>query len=184
MNDYVQIGQHIVPTSGSYTVAMYARQSAPQSGIVELISQGESFGPGFYVGHDASGIIRASDMWLFTGVPFGAIGVMHHYALTVDATAGESKLYFDGTLAATLGAAIATTTSGSNTRFGRQFDPFGEFFGGVLDDIRIYDHALSAAEVAGLSAIPEASPVLLVGAISAIAVVWRWFSRRGKVGPN
>ena len=60
--------------------------------FVELISQGESLGPGFYIGHDPSGFIRVSDSWLFTGVPFGSIGVMHHYALTVDGAAGIEAL--------------------------------------------------------------------------------------------
>ena len=61
VTDYVQLGEHIVPTSGSYTIALFGRQSGPQSGHRELISQGVSEvfsqGPGFHIGHDPAGQI-------------------------------------------------------------------------------------------------------------------------------
>jgi len=160
INDYVQLGEHIVPTSGSYTVALFGRQSAPQSGVRELISQGFSEGPGFYIGHDPSDQIRVTDDWNNTGVAYPSDGQRHHFAVTVDSSAGITSLYVDGTLSATLGFAIATTSGGSNTRFGRQFSPIAEHFGGALDEIRVYDHALSATEIA---AIPEPSTALLLG---------------------
>lgn len=142
-NDYVQLASHIVPTSGTYSVVLTARETTPVAHYVEMISQGFSGGPGFYIGHDPSEIIRASDSWLFTGVPFPSDGNFHTFDLIVDAVAGNSKLYIDGVLDATLGFAISTTTGGDNTRFGSQFGPFGEFFGGELDNIRIYDNAIT-----------------------------------------
>jgi hypothetical protein len=50
-NQYVQFGSHIVPTSRSYSVALFARESVLGSDFVEFISQGVSGGPGFYIGH-------------------------------------------------------------------------------------------------------------------------------------
>jgi hypothetical protein len=41
--------------------------------------------------------------------------------------------------------------NGTNTRFGRQFDPFGEYFNGELDDVRICGNALSEADVARIA---------------------------------
>ena len=70
----------------------------------------------------------------------------------VDATANQSRLFRDGILQATLNSAITTTSGGTATRLGRQFDPFTEFFAGDLDDIRIYQGALTASEVATLAA--------------------------------
>jgi Concanavalin A-like lectin/glucanases superfamily/VPDSG-CTERM motif len=144
---YVQFASHIVPTSGSYTVVLSARETAPVFNYAEMISQGFTFGPGFYIGHDPSELIRASDSWIFTGVPFPSDGTFHTFALGVDSVAGDSKLYVDGLLAATLGSAISTTTFGSDTRFGQQFAPFAEYFGGELDNIRIYDEAIGPAGV-------------------------------------
>jgi len=165
IDDYVQLGEHIVPTSGSYTVALFARQSGPQSGHREMISQGVSEvfskGPGFYIGHDTAGQIRVTDSWQNTGVPFPSDGQFHHFAVTVDSGAGESRLYLDGVLKETVNSALVTTSEGSNTRYGRQYDgSASEHFAGALDEIRVYDHALSASEIA---AIPEPSTALLLG---------------------
>ena len=169
-NDYVQFGQKIVPTSGSYSVTMFARQTTPQNYYAELISQGFS-GPGFYIGHDYNGTIRVGDSWLNTGVPFPSDGEFHHIAVTVDAVAGESKLYIDGSLSATLASAISSTAGGTHTRFGNQFDFHTEFFGGTLDEVRIYDHSLTAGEIATL-AVPEpatATLALLVVGFASLA---------------
>ena len=162
LDDFVQFGSKIVPTSGSYSVAMFAQQTASLTATRELISQGLSSGPGFFLGHSGSGIIRASDSWTNTGVLFPSDGNFHHYALTVDSVAGNSKLYVDGSLRATLGVAITTTTLGTNTRLGSQFaGTLPEFFGGKLDEVRIYNRALSDAEVASIAAVPEPSGLVL-----------------------
>ena len=167
-NAFVQFSQKIVPTSGSYTVALFAFESQLTPNYIELISQGFSTGPGFYIVHDPAGNIRVSDSWANTGVLFPSDAAFHHFALVVDSGAGISKLYVDGLLAASVNFAISTTSGGGNTRFGRQFDPFGEFFNGGIDDVRIYDNALSASEVsnlanAGPSSIPEPGSMVLLG---------------------
>ena len=150
VDDYVQLGEHIVPTSGSYTVALFARQPIPQTGHRELISQGFSNGPGFYIGHNPLGVIRVSDSWLNTGVAYPSDGLWHHFAVAVDSTVGSTTLYVDGILQASVGFAIATTPAGTDTRFGQQFDD-DEYFAGSLDEIRIYDRALSALEIGIIS---------------------------------
>lgn len=147
---YVQFGGHIVPVSGSYSIALFAQETAPTGTYVEFISQGFSGGPGFYLGHDPVGFIRASDAWGATGVLFPTDGKRHHIALVVDSTANRSGLYVDGALKATF-IAFTTTPGGSNTRLGRQFDPFSEFFYGSLSDVRIYDGALTSNDVADLA---------------------------------
>ena len=160
IDDFVQFGERIIPSAGSYTVAMFARQTTPQLGAyVELISQ--DGGPNFYIGHDPSGIIRVSDAWLSTGIPFPSDSAFHHYAVTVDATAGNSRLYIDGSLSATLGSAINPVPGGTDTRLGRQFNGHAEYFGGAIDDVRIYDTALTAGQVFGL-AVPEPATATLV----------------------
>src|SRR5579862_3101244 len=149
-SQYVQFGSDIVPTSGSYSVFLFAQETAPTTGFVEFISQGFSSGPGFYIGHNnpASGqIIRASDSWQNTSVLFPTNGLWNSYALVVDSSVTKSFLYVDGVLAATLNSAISTTTGGDNTRLGRQFDPFNEFLTGKLADVQIFTGALNADQV-------------------------------------
>ncbi len=164
INDYVQFSSHIVPTSGSYTVALFAQQVAAQSGYSEMISQGFSGGPGFYIGESSGGTVRVSDSWTVTSVTFPSDLAQHHFAVTVDSSAGKSSLYIDGLLAAFTNSAITTTLSGSDTRLGRQFGDLSEYFNGTIDDVRIYNTALSAAEIANLAApVPEPATMLLMG---------------------
>ena len=91
--DYVQFAESIVPTSGSYFVALFGRRAANQAAFTEMISQGQSAGPGFCVGTNIAGNIRVGDQWAVAGVPFGAVGQLTSYAVVVDAVAGTSKLY-------------------------------------------------------------------------------------------
>ena len=136
-SQHVQFASHIVPTSGSYSVFLFAQETVPTATYVEFISQGFSGGPGFYIGHNnpASGqIIRASDLWQNTSVLFPTNVLWNSYALVVDSAANQSLLYVNGALAATLGSAITTTAGGNDTRLGRQFDPFNEFLTGKIAD--------------------------------------------------
>ncbi|HVZ93633.1 MAG TPA: LamG domain-containing protein [Phycisphaerales bacterium] len=175
---YVQFGSHIVPTSGSYSVAMFAKADFLPTGVFELISQGSSGGPGFYIGKDATAqrFIRASDSWQNTGVQYPNDGAMHHFALVVNSATSSSLLYLDGQAVAT-GPLIATTTGGSDTRLGRQFGGIAEFFPGTLDEVRVYSGALTGAEVAAL--IPAPSPILLLFSPLVAAAAKR---RRASVG--
>jgi hypothetical protein len=169
---YAEFATSIVPTAGSYSVALFARSNAVQNGFTELISQGNTGGPGFYIGTDNSGtLIRATDSWVNTGVAFGPAGSWTHYALVVDAGANTSKLFVNGSLAALLPLAIVTTSGGSPTRLGRQFAPYNEFFNGAIDEVRTYDGVLTPLEVQALAAIPEpAAAALLLAGLAALAL--------------
>jgi hypothetical protein len=175
LDDYVQFGQFLVPPSGSYSIALYARETgAPQDPLfTEFISQGTPGGPGFYLGTykppSTPRVIRASDAWQLTGVRFPADGELHHYALTVDATARKSRLYVDGILRATLETNIQTIATGSATRLGRQLGSYGEYFRGRIDDVRVYSGVVTAEEVATLTS--RLPPVLTIR-VSEVEVSW------------
>ncbi|MEM9538054.1 MAG: LamG domain-containing protein [Cyanobacteria bacterium P01_E01_bin.42] len=170
IDDYVEFDEKIVPTSQSYSIALFAQQNVIQNHFVELISQGYSGGPAFYFGHSFNRKIRITDAGQ-SGIFFPSDGLLHHYAVTVDADAEVTQLYVDGNLLATLSdAAISTSTGGTNTRLGRQFDnPGNEFFNGIIDDVRIYEGTLTASEVDSLASsspstsVPEPSTALALG---------------------
>ena len=164
---YVDFGSHLVPTSGAYTVAFFARTQGPQGGIAEMISQGYSGGPGFYIGSNGGTGLRVTDSWPYAvgAGYFGVDELFHHYALTVDPS--YSAFYVDGVMVANTPGGIVTTAGGTDTRFGAQFGPYGEYFNGEMDDVRIYGNALSAGEVRdladGVVATPEPASVALIG---------------------
>ena len=155
-------------------MAQGARRDRDQAAHTEVVSQGMSSGPGFYVGTAPNGQVRVGDQWTSTGMPFSAPGVFAHYAVTVDPTASSTRLYVDGVLQASQPFAVAVSASGTMTRLGRQFDPIGEYFAGAIDEFRVYSGALTASEVSALAApVPEPSTFVLMGAGFAGLAVWR-----------
>jgi len=81
--------------------------------------------------------------------PLPADASWHHVAIVIDADAAELNLYVDGTLAdtaatETLPSALGDTTNNWISRSQWTADPYME---GAIDEFRIYDRALSDAEV-------------------------------------
>ncbi|MCE7011908.1 PQQ-dependent sugar dehydrogenase [Kibdelosporangium philippinense] len=67
-----------------------------------------------------------------------------HLAVTYDAT--TIRLYVNGNQVATVPSAGSMTVSGNPLRIGGNLI-WGEYFGGLIDDIRIYNRPLSATEI-------------------------------------
>lgn len=150
LNDHVQFPGQIIPTSGPFTVALRFKTLSVPPGWMELISQGCSGCGAFYLGRALNGQWRywLDDAGVQTGVPFPIDGAWHHVAATYR-PGGVTRLYVDGV---PVGEYPATPLSaaGGPTRLACQFD-LHENYHGFIDDLRIYDAELSAAQVAGLA---------------------------------
>ncbi|HEY4087438.1 MAG TPA: LamG-like jellyroll fold domain-containing protein [Bryobacteraceae bacterium] len=158
---FVQFDSHLVPSSGSYSVSLdFQPATTDNPGITEFISQGSSGGPGFYLGTNGFGF-RATDSW----GPFGSYDPAdpHRLLFSVDSVVGKSYLYLDGTLLDTRSFAITTTTGGTDTRLGSQFAPYGENFHGTLDNVRIFDSAITPDQDTDVTGTPEPSTMMLAG---------------------
>ena len=104
---------------------------------------------------------RVSQIW--------ADGKFHHVAGTYDPTVAQIKLYVDGVLEATntfagsagwvVGDSIIQSTR--NWNIGRDSKNTSRLFTGSIDDIRIYNEALSAEAVMAL--VPEPATMALLG---------------------
>ena len=81
-------------------------------------------------------------------VAFPGDGQFHLYVLTSDATG--TRFYIDSSRVFASATQLNITPSGDNTRFGAQFRSFGEFFHGLIDDVLVYDGALTADQVGQL----------------------------------
>jgi hypothetical protein len=156
---------YLVPSSGAYSVVLSARETRVTGGYVELISQGSSGAPGWYLGHAPWNDIRVGDGWISAGVPFPTDGQWHVYALVVDTA---SHLYIDGVNVAN-GPAVFGPAAYTPTRLGNQFGGYAEYLGGELDEVRIYSGALTGAEVGTL--VPE--PASMLAPLAAAPLVRR-----------
>jgi hypothetical protein len=155
LDDYVQFGTKIVATGGPFSVFARIEFQPNVSGITEIISQGNSGGPGFYFGENGGGGFRLGDA---TGgaPPVPAVGGFH--ALLFTYNAGIVTFSIDNGTPTVVGSS-GFTTGGTDTRLGRQFSPFNEFFHGEYDSLRTFTgvatYAEATAPLAGRSAAPE-----------------------------
>ncbi len=103
-------------------------------------------------------------------------GEWHHYAVRYDLTNQKLDFFVDGVLTATFAPLTPLTSDGNDyLRFGAgafdKLQPGQEHFGfqgfnGAMDDVRIYDEALSDQAIAAL--IPEPASLMLLGAGAAM----------------
>ncbi len=176
VDDFVSFVDHIIPTSGGFTVGFFATATSLSSTYAEMISQGFSGGPGFYLGYNPSHHFRIGDLLQGTGIPFPSDGLAHHYAVT---SGSDTRLYVDGLLLGVFGP-ITQTASGSGTRLGSQFSHHGEYFHGFMDDLWIFDGVLPQSEVAALVAVPEPQTTALVAGMASLLVTIQVVKERRK----
>jgi hypothetical protein len=148
VDDYVQFGVPLIPTTGGFSVAFFAQELSPSSDRMEMISQGCSYCPGFYVGYYPSPMMRVGDEWQNTGIPFPSDSLFHHYAVT--ANDQQTRLYIDGNLVAT-NPPVHLSAGGDATRLGMQFQSWGENFHGNIDELWVFSDALTDSEVKTLA---------------------------------
>ena len=174
VGDYAELSGKIIPTDGSaFSVTFSAKQLSNQPGYREIISQGQSGGPGFYIGHTPGGNLRISDNFSSTTVPFPNDGEFHDFALVVSNLSVEFFIDGSSVFLATGANLFPLGASGSNTRFGTQFSTFPEYFHGIIDNVRVYDGALAQDELPLSIPLPGALELFLAGLIGI-----GWLQRR------
>lgn len=87
------------------------------------------------------------------------IGQWNHFAIAVDTQASEISFYQNGILMGSNTSFGYPGTNLSNFNIGRR-DITGNNFGGVIDDVSVYDHVLTGEEIA--AAVPEPSTILIL----------------------
>lgn len=172
IDGYVQtLGNHIIPTSGAFTLALSAKQTSfGGRAHAELISQGTQGGGAtgpFYLGwYEANPVdhgVRIGNDITTSSVLFPTDGAYHTYVLTSNGFGSTASLFIDGTRVLDF-AAPAPGVGGTDTRFGQQFVDANEFFTGYLDNIRVWGTVMSDAQVAALdNAAPEPAGLALLG---------------------
>ncbi|MGH7978793.1 MAG: LamG-like jellyroll fold domain-containing protein, partial [Limisphaerales bacterium] len=90
--------------------------------------------------------------WIYSGPNLIQSNVFQHVALTYDTNSGNAMLFYDGTNVATTnwGINIVPKTTG-DVLLGRDMSlETNNYFGGLMDEMSIYNRALSDAEIAAI----------------------------------
>ena len=146
----------LMGTPEDVTIAGWANLTTADTYGATLVSLGDYIG----ICLDLAGSTRAffynGEDWEFATVAdtFAGEG-WHFFAATFDDANNSLKLYIDGELAATWSTSNSIVYSGlgSNTVLGRHGAGHPDFdFTGTIDDVSIFEYALTAAQIAQLYA--------------------------------
>jgi hypothetical protein len=104
------------------------------------------------------------------------VGSWHFVGATYDDVNNFRRLYWDGQLVADDVLAPDHGPDAIEFRIGDSLTFPNRFFQGLIDEVAVYDRALSSAEIANLylmASVPEPSTVLLVSLGLCVAPLWR-----------
>jgi len=160
VDDYVSTDFILNPGEGPFSVFAWVKGGAPGQVIISQtdVTVGRTAQPGStWLGTDPSdGRVMTGLMDTFFG-PLESESVItdgawHHIGLVYDFDGFLRKLYVDGTEVARDTNAVGGVYSegGLYIGAGKNLEP-GSFFSGLIDDVRVYNQALNAEEIAALA---------------------------------
>jgi hypothetical protein len=93
----------------------------------------------------------------------------HNVAVTYDAASHTKTLYLDGVLVKANSDTLTLNVTGNNFTIGRTYT--NEYFVGILDEVKVYNTALSTSELnTSLQAAPEPSSLILLTGAGALFI--------------
>lgn len=174
-SSYVEIGYNGLLNPDSVGISLWFKARPGQQTWADMLDKGHGYGTSpYYGGYVIQYEGNASSFYSgygngsnFYGAPSPAgfkDDQWHH--LVTNLGADEISMYIDGQLISSAAGAGPITDNNSSLYFGRH-RVLGRYFNGLLDDIQIFDGALSTAQVRALyqppaNNVPEPSMVTLV----------------------
>jgi len=152
IDDYISTPFILNPGKGSMGAFAWIKSVLPGQTI---ISQTGDFG-GTWLSIDPAGLLKTE----FSGTYFGDLvsetvvtdGQWHHVGLVYDMDTLHRLLYVDGVMVAEDTTFVAGLVSYGGLYIGASKDiDAGSFFSGLIDDVRIYNQALSVEEIQALA---------------------------------
>jgi len=155
-SSYVDLGNPaLLQLTGSMTVEAWIKAAANPSDDGQIVAKSNGSGWQLKTSPDTGSQTFGMQVTGPSGVSaqrytttIRSLGVWYHVAGVYDAAAGTLSLYLNGVLDnGTLRNAVATvqTNASVNVNIGRRTGGF--YFNGIIDEVRIYNRALSATEV-------------------------------------
>ncbi|MBU1910439.1 MAG: hypothetical protein KJ726_10370, partial [Verrucomicrobia bacterium] len=158
-NHYAELDGGLPLAGRSFTLAVWARPNASQqpcceSGRQDIFSTGVGEADqGLQFGYEYDGyfLVHFWDDDLFSTQSYTDDGQWRHWGATYDQATNERRLYRDGGVVGADTAADDFVGTGPLVIGRGAMEPFDvSYFGGVLDEVRAYDRAMSPTEMTNL----------------------------------
>lgn len=153
--DFAETRGPVVDTTGDYTVSAWVTLDELPGNFATAVSQdGRQKENPFYLQYGEGAFafsLQGAERLRAPMTP--ELGTWHHLVGTRDATSGEIRLYVDGTLADSATVEHSSVSTGP-LAIGRAKWNGGntDWWNGAIDEVRVWDEALSGEEVADLFA--------------------------------
>ncbi|GAA2523701.1 LamG-like jellyroll fold domain-containing protein [Winogradskya humida] len=153
---YADTGAPVLNTASDYTASAWVKLDKADGAFQTVVSQDGASNSDFFLQYSGADQRFAMS---FAGVRALApakpvVGQWYHLAGVRDSAKGELRLYVDGQLAGSVSACTAQAAPTGNTVIGR--GKYGgnpvDYLDGTVDQVHLYDRALSATEIASLYA--------------------------------
>lgn len=153
VNDYADTGAALLDTAGNYSVSAWVKLDSAGDGFATAVSQDGTSNSAFFLQYSGADHVFA---FSFAGTRALApvapeTGRWYHLVGVRDAANQQLKLYVDGKLAGTQAVCLGDASTG-HTVIGR--GQFGgkpvDYWRGAVDDVHVFDRALTDADVAKL----------------------------------
>jgi hypothetical protein len=153
VDDYVDCGNDVsLDITDEITVAAWVKTSDAGNGEFNpYVTKGDfAFGLKHEGGNNIEFVIYNDADWrtVWYAVDSNFNDDWHHLAGTYDGN--DLMLYIDGALEANSTYAGSIDSSGAAVYIGSNQEQAGRFYEGLIDDVRIYNYALSGEEIGGL----------------------------------
>jgi hypothetical protein len=155
VNDYVDCGANTsLDITAKVTLSAWVKtRDSGNSQYNPFVGKGDtSYALQHQNGNNIEFFIYDAGAWPYarmTGVTSSFNGTWHHVAGTYDGS--ELKVYVDGLLRGTTAHTGAIATSTYAVSMGRNSQQTTRYYEGLIDEVRIYNRALSASEIAYLA---------------------------------
>jgi len=149
VNDYVKLPNFAKPTSGQISILAWFKATATaQRQIIDMretSSSGVYLGVNYVAGDVYAAINNDANLLLLSPSTAFNDGAWHHVAVTYNGL--SPKLYADGVLVNTTSASASMVGSTFTSSIGSRYTKDSLFFNGSIDEVMIFNRALSASEI-------------------------------------
>ncbi len=157
-NDYITLSNTSAAdmTTNNFTVSLWLKTNTTATTQYRLISKRGSDGYEIYLGSGQNGLAAYCDTTgggCLNDNNLGTASVRDmkwHHAVVVFDRSGNMTGYVDGNVGSSpsnISAAVGSMTVAQNLMIGQYSNGGGDYFNGTLDDVRVYNRALSADEI-------------------------------------